>query len=367
MQKKSRKFPVHSFTDGEERRNDSSKIGSGNNAFRPEPEINRALKQLCRLDNYHGLLALVADYATISLSITFAILAFKHLPLFPALVAYTVAVIIIGAAQRGFATILHEASHKTAAKSRTLNWALGAPLSGWWILQLNCSYTDSHVHFHHPKLGDPSLDPDVQNYIFQGLLDQSPKLFLARNLLSLAFGLKALIQLPYVLRHRLLPKTTDCKSWTEFAAFLMSWAGLMTALIMLGWFDEFLLFWVFPYLTAFQAIGWAIETSEHFPIVFSHKEAVYQTRNRHGNAFERFLTGRHGEWGHLIHHLRPGIPFWAMDEAHKIMLLDPDYCRSTCRYSGLFTHAGSTAPTIMSAMGRELQQLRNVPAAKVAE
>lgn len=330
--------------------------------FRPGPHINRALAPLHKLDNWHGPLALFEDFATIAVAVAVSTYANSYCPAPVAMAVYLVAAILIGACQRGLATILHEAAHKAAAKSRVLNWVLGGPLSGWAIGQLYAAYFRSHVLWHHPKLGHVKNDPDTENYVSQGLLKQSPKWFVIRNMLVLLSGAKAIVQLPYVLKHRLLPKGENMRKkavWLEILGFVIFWAAVIAVMAANGWLVHFALFWVIPYLTTFQAVGWVIETSEHFPIVFTSSKEVERTRNRNGNVIERVLFGRHGEWGHLIHHLRPGIPFWRMKEAHRILLQDEDYRRSNARYSGLFTRSEKEGQTIWRAMSEELGTMQS--------
>lgn len=322
-------------------------------------EIQQHLMRLTKKDNWHGILAVLETYSIIAIAIGAGLVLPSYTPWFVDGVIYLCVWIVIGTRQRGLATLLHEASHRAMARNRLLNNALGTVFSGWLIFQIGRTYFNSHVLGHHRNTGDGREDPDTFQYVLQKLLTQNPDNFVARNILSMALGAKTVVNLPYLIRDRLIPdnwsEVSAAHKW-EIAGFIAFWAALLSGLLYFGWFDEFAFFWLLPFLTTFQAANWLIETSEHFPLAWFHNKAVFATRNRDGNAFERFLTGVHGENWHLVHHLRPGIPFWNQRKAHEIMLADPEYASSTARYAGLFTRGSASKPTIMKAMAEELRQ-----------
>lgn len=343
------------------RSNNEPMRSTGSHIF--TPEIQLQLMQLSKKDNWHGILAIFETYAMIAIAIMVGETLPNYTPWYLDGLFYLTSWIIIGTRQRGLATLLHEASHRALARNRFLNNALGTVFSGWLILQIGKTYFLSHVMAHHRYTGDGQDDPDTYQYVLQKLISQNPDTFILRNMLAMLIGAKSLAQLPYVIRDRLVPdnwaEATPAHKW-EIFGFILFWGAMLTGLVYLGWIDEFLIYWVIPYLTVFPAVGWLIETSEHFPLAWFHDQAVFATRNRDGNAFERFLTGVHSEGWHLVHHLRPGIPFWNQRKAHKIMLGDPDYAASTARYGGLFTRGAKGKPTILKAMAEELREAQAV-------
>ena len=197
----------------------------------------------------------------------------------------------------------------------------------------------THIGEHHPFLADPDFDPDTKQYVRQDLLGQAVDHLVIRNILNALSGAKTLVNLPYLLRDRLLPQPGAKLSpaqLLEIAGLIAAWTALITVLALKGWIVAFVLVWVVPYLTTFQAANWLIETSEHFPLVWSRSDSFQVTRNRKGPLLERFLTGIHGEGWHRTHHVRPGIPFCNLAKAHAIMMGDPEYAAFEYETAGLF-------------------------------
>jgi hypothetical protein len=52
---------------------------------------------------------------------------------------------------------------------------------------------------------------------------------------------------------------------------------LLSTLVILGWGEELLLFWVISYVTSFVLVNWYIELFEHFPFVKQVGETVAST------------------------------------------------------------------------------------------
>ena len=120
-------------------------------------DINRKLRQLGKLDNYHVAAALILDYGVIATAISLYFVSPWLLPL---------TVILIGSRQRALLTLLHESAHGVLARSPTWNFLCGTIFSGYLVFQVYGRYHQSHVRMHHGALGDPEWDPDTgQLYI----------------------------------------------------------------------------------------------------------------------------------------------------------------------------------------------------------
>src|SRR5947209_8041039 len=83
---------------------------------RISPEVRRKLRPLNKLDNYHGVLGLLQDFAVIAVSV--------YLCVGMTWWFYPISAILIGSTQRAFASLLHESAHKILAKNPTLNLLL---------------------------------------------------------------------------------------------------------------------------------------------------------------------------------------------------------------------------------------------------
>lgn len=333
------------------------------------PEIKRGLKRLTTVTCARGLLAFGEDCIAIIMGMLAVLAGVSAIDEGWGPALCLVGWIVIGARMRGLATLLHESSHQALARPLWLNAALGC-VSGWAILQIRGSYIRSHVLEHHRHLGDPDLDPDTQQYLRQGLLRADPKTFILSSLAQLLLGLKTFVNLPYLLRDRLIPRpgvTLSKGERAELVGFALSWAALITLLAATGNLANFVLLWLVPYLTTFQAINWLIELSEHFPLIWTRNNPLDQTRNRKGPPIEQFLFGCHGENWHRVHHKWPGIPFWNLQAAHLLMMQDPIYATLEAETGGLFFPGPNGAPSIITSITRELAQLRaqaSIPEAK---
>ncbi|QTR02816.1 fatty acid desaturase, partial [Saccharothrix algeriensis] len=139
-------------------------------------------------------------------------------------------------------------------------------------------------------------------------------------------------------------------------AFLVFWAAVAGVVTTTGTVAEFVLFWLVPYLTAFQIIGWYIELSEHTPAVKFTNVDLYMTRNRKSRGLERFLTGTYADHHHLDHHLDPRTPYWNLEAAHRIRLADPRYAEVDRSFGGLFTRGPQAQPSALSDIVRRLAE-----------
>lgn len=152
-------------------------------------EIQEELTRLRKLDNWHGLAALVTDWTVIILAALCGEVL-NDLSSWASWIFYLgVALPVIGTRQRALATLLHESAHDILAKNKRLNRFLGTCFSGYMIFQSYNAYRRSHVRDHHGSFGDPRIDPDLRAHISAGLYEpQSGAKFRWRYLISPLFG-----------------------------------------------------------------------------------------------------------------------------------------------------------------------------------
>ncbi|MBB4912862.1 fatty acid desaturase family protein [Actinophytocola algeriensis] len=301
------------------------------------PQVRRGLKELCKLDNFHGLLAIAFEYAVIALSVALCVGVSYWF--------YPVALVLIGSTHRFLAHLLHESSHKTFARNSVLNVIGGTVLSGYLIFHLQGPYRNTHVGLHHRNLGDADLDPDYRFHIECGLYDhnRSSRAFVIREVFLSAIGLRTFSYLKYLFRERFwsnssMPQiSTPVPLRIERLILVAEWALIIGLCAWFGWLPELLLFWFVPLCTSGVAIGWLSELAEHYPMPEGESKRVLLTRNRHGRRWEQFLLSRHADRFHLVHHLNTGVPFWNLRHAHKVLLDDPGYAMWDGMWAGVFS------------------------------
>ncbi|EOQ60977.1 hypothetical protein F935_03315 [Acinetobacter calcoaceticus ANC 3811] len=288
-----------------------------------DKSILQDIKKLYSYDNWHGPLALITDYFIIIIFILLSEYSSWFLP---------ITILVIGSRQRALATILHEASHSALTKNKKFGKILGTYFSGYLIFQSWDSYFKSHVKDHHIKLGSDA-DPDFNYYKKSGIFkNYSKSSYLWKFFWSKLLFLNIKSSLVYLIKHRLMSASTKI----EFIKMLfINFTFISIGSYFFG-YKFYFLYWLLPYLTTFQLITWFIELAEHYPMIKSARVNISASRNRFSHPIEHFLTGMHSENYHLIHHLFPAIPFWRLNEAHKVLLEDKEYRALNNDFGGIF-------------------------------
>ncbi|AOK31849.1 MULTISPECIES: fatty acid desaturase family protein [Burkholderia] len=311
-------------------------------------DITRELSEL-RPDNITGALYILKDYL-IMLACAFATVRLSWW-------LYPLAVLVIGAHQRGLTTISHDAAHRTLAKNAAWNYFLGIVFAAYPLFQRHWAYRVSHVHLHHPHLGDPEKDPDLKFFISSGVYQvRPPREYAFAIVWKAILGGATLRYLNYLWRNRFLISGNGGNAVDRrgvaidsygFAAF---WVVVIAGFVQAQSLHLLVLFWLIPYLTTFQILGWFVEIAEHSPMCETEVENVYLTRNRKGNLIERLLFGVNLDEYHLEHHLSPGVPFWLLRRAQKIRLRDPRYAQVADSWGGLFVRGPNGQPSVISQL-----------------
>ncbi|HKS45053.1 MAG TPA: fatty acid desaturase family protein [Amycolatopsis sp.] len=332
--------------------------------YRFADDIEDEIKELNRSDNWHAGLAWLQDVAWMALCVWLCLAVSWWL--------YPLAVLVIGARQRGLSTILHDCAHGVGVANRNLQMAIGTVFTAYPIFQQHYAYKISHVFTHHPKLGNPDGDPDLRFFIEQKAYEISaPRTYVRRAVLMPMLGSQTWAYLRYLVRNRYRmlkqnrARTTDSPSQVkrrkrvlDRAGFWVFWATVVGVCAAQGWLTGLLLFWVVPYLTSFQILGWYIELSEHTPLVRDSNVDLYMTRNRKSRTWEKFLTGIHNDNYHLEHHLDPRTPFWNLGKSRKVRLRDPNYAAVDRALGGLFTRGPEGQPSATSAIVESMTSLK---------
>lgn len=308
-------------------------------------------------DNWHGPFYIVKDYAVIA--------AFIWLTLGASWWFYPLALVMIGAHQRGISTILHDSAHGVLTRNRLLNFLLGTLPTAWPIFQRYYAYKESHVHTHHPFLGRADADPDLEFFIEEGVFTpRSDRAFLWHIVILPLLGSKTYAYMKYLVRNRyrlILAALTGregetsgrvrpAQGWRHLFdrwGFYVFWAVVLGLASAFGFLPELILLWVVPYLTSFHIIGWFIEMSEHCSSIDNQNVNLHMARNRRSRHVEKWLTGINNDNYHLDHHLDPTTPFWRLPEAHVIRMRDRVYAAHCAQTGGLFQRGRDGAPSIL--------------------
>lgn len=327
--------------------------------YRFPADVERDLRALNKPDNVRALLAWLADLVWMAGCVLLCVYGSYWF--------YPLAALVIGARQRGLSTILHDCAHGVGISNRKLQMFVGTVLTAYPIFQQHYAYKVSHVYTHHPRLGSPELDPDLRFFIEQGAYrqDTAPS-YIRRVVLMPLLGSQTWAYIRYLIhnRYRILTgaeKTSASanpvqrrKRILDGLGFWVFWAAVAGAAWQGDWLLELLLFWVVPYLTSFQILGWYIELSEHTPLVRDSSVDLYMTRNRKSRLWERLLTGIHNDHFHLEHHLDPRTPFYNLPQAREVRMRDPKYAEVDAQFGGLWHRGPQGQPSAITAIVRSM-------------
>lgn len=294
------------------------------NYHRFTKSIRDDLDTLAVPNNYRGLLGLAYDYAVIAVAIYVTLQAWWF---------YPAALLLIGARQRAFVTILHDAGHQTLCANKTLNDFVARFFVGYPLVQGFKTYITSHVINHHNHIGDDDRDPDLQYYVERGLFEETDrKRFVREHLIKPLFFGFTLIYIRMLLVHRWKQLREGS---VETIVITVYWAVIIAICAWFGWLPHLLLFWFVPLVLMFPWIGWFAGIAEHYPLI-RNKDEIHMSWNRFSHPVEAFFTALHNENFHLTHHLRPDIPYWNLKKAHEVMLRDPVYAEANEEMGGIF-------------------------------
>lgn len=335
--------------------------GSRYQRYQFEKDIVRAVQELTT-DNWHAAVYWIGDVLVIALSIAGCYQVSWLL--------YPLAVVLISTRQRALLAILHDSAHGCAARHHLLNRLLGTFLTAYPLFFTFTGYRAMHVLTHHPYLGDPQRDPDLQFFISQGVYDRtSSKEYLKKMILFPLLGSRTLFYIRYLIcragkaisrlirRETAMPTMTNNKLDTnrpDKRSLVLFWLTVLSACGYAGFIDEVFLFWLIPYLTLFQSLCWFIELAEHTPMMQSETVDLYMTRNRKSRGWEGFFFAIHNENYHLDHHLNTNVPFWRLPESRRIRLLDSEYARVDTAMGGIFIRGTNGVTSSVAAILSEV-------------
>lgn len=314
--------------------------------------IERAIHDCYELDNWHGPVALAADWLLIALFIAGPYLV---APLFAPthsdvawwLIYATISVPCIGVRMRALATLLHESAHHILARHPTLNFVLGTFGSGYLIFQGWHTYHRTHVQNHHGRFGDEDHDPDYQFQLTQGnYAPQSRRTFIRKNLVAPLLFLKTPAKIVDLFRNRFFSQDEPLHERLVKGGYVVA---LSAFLLGVGLGRELVLFWVAPYVLVFPIVNWYIELFEHYPLMQADLD-LEMSRNRWTGGLGKFFQGMHHENLHLVHHLRPRVPFWHLPRVHLLMMHDAAYRAAQHEEQGILCPMLPGTRTIVQTM-----------------
>ena len=246
--------------------------------------------------------------------------------LYPNILTFFIAVLIIAGRQLGLAILMHEGAHglivnKTKSNDRLSQWICAFPV---WL----DTYGYRHYHLAHHRNTQLEDDPDLS------LSKPFPvsKLSFLRKALRDIFGVTGIVQ-----RYELIFKTllqTDIdkndgkrisgfKSTNTLYGILFSNLAILLIMTMIGSWWYYFAFWLLPLFTFFQLFLRIRNIAEHAGVPHDSDD-FNNARTTYAGFIERALVAPYYVNYHLEHHLLMFIPCYKLKDAHR-MLIEKQY------------------------------------------
>jgi len=302
--------------------------------------------QLCQIRAWRWVVAVALDWFVIAVAVAAAI-HIQHV------VSSAVTIAIVASRQHSLGTLLHEAVHYRAFRSKSVNdimadvlvaFPLGLSTSGFRIF-----------HFrHHAHLGT-SRDPEAA----AALVDPSytwPKTRWGamRILLLDLVGVNARSQIRYLFYFSLLPRLlrltpARATQWLgvpphaasilydfsreparlsvrELVAWTASMGLYACVLTMTQMWWALALYWIVPWLTVFVFISRLRMASEHGGLASSDPVQGARTITR-PSLLARWFVCPDAVHYHIEHHMFPHVPYYNLEKLHDLMISKSDFGR----------------------------------------
>lgn len=257
-------------------------------------EFAKIRRRLKRKSNLRSAFTILSDWTVIFVAAVAATIADN-------VFATIAAIVVIGAKEYCLGEVLvHEACHNNLFASRSWNVSLQF-LFAYPFFSDVVEYRAFHLP-HHRYLGTEN-DELCKSYDSFGLSTGR-----TTNHLWIWFA-RPLLGIVSYCHLKEMYKNTDFGQWKVTIGVYVI---ITLSLSALGLFQEFLLYWVVPYLTVFPTLYYWQEIDDHYNTRGMARTNVGWIRN--------FLT--HNSGYHYPHHMCMGIPWYNLKTAYRLLYSD---------------------------------------------
>ena len=242
--------------------------------------------------------------------------------LFPNIVTFFLAVVLIGGRQLGLAILMHEGAHglinnKIKTNDFISQWFCAFPV---WL----DTYGYRHYHLSHHRHTQKENDPDLS------LSKPFPisKMSFLRKVLRDLSGISGLKQKYELIFKTLLNKEvvksdgkiiSGFKSTNTLIGIIFSNLFIFLIMWFLGEWWYFFVFWLLPLITFFQLFLRIRNIAEHAGVK-SECDDFNNARTTYAGFLERVLVAPYYVNYHLEHHLLMFVPCYKLKRAHQMLL-----------------------------------------------
>ena len=276
------------------------------------------IRPLAERSNFMGAWMVAHCWGTIALVVAvFAI--------WPNVLTFLLAVIVIGSRQLGLAILMHEAAHNALFRNRKINDLAGEWLCGRPILAELGAYR--HYHLTHHRFTQTDKDPDLVLSSKFPTSHASLRRKFTRDLTGQT-GFKQLLgQIMMSVRLAGDDEAVQAASsdfaqsfkardlWKSLPVFL----GVIVVMGLVGSWWWGVAFWLLPYLTWFQFVLRVRNIAEHGATEVS-ENPLQNVRTTYVGPLARLLVAPYWVNYHLEHHMVMHVPCWKLPAMHDLLM-----------------------------------------------
>ena len=241
--------------------------------------------------------------------------------IFPNVLTFALAVLLIGSRQLGLFILTHEGAHRCLSRNETRNMALSQWLCAYPIFADTRAYRRYHLQHHaHTQQED---DPDLVLSAPFPITKASYRRKFLRDITGRTGFEQRRAQLLNALGEPSWPLATRARHFRDKLGPQLAVNGLLLAgLSLAGIWWAYPLLWLFPLLTWMMVITRIRNIAEH-AVVPDADDPLRNTRTTKANIFERIFIAPYFVNYHLEHHLLFYVPCYNLPKLHAILMQGP--------------------------------------------
>jgi fatty acid desaturase len=241
--------------------------------------------------------------------------------IFPNVLSYALAVMLIGSRQLGLAILMHEGAHRCFSRNETRNMALSQWLCAYPIFADTVAYRRYHLA-HHAHTQQPN-DPDLALSAPFPITKASYRRQFWRDITGRTGYQQRKAQVLNALGDTSWPVTRRARHFAEtLGPQIAVNALLLVGLSVAGLWWAYPLLWLVPLLTWMMVITRIRNIAEH-AVVPDSDDPLRNTRTTTANLFERIFIAPYFVNYHLEHHLLYYVPCYNLPKLHAILMRGP--------------------------------------------